>query len=288
MGKIKLTEAQQELVEKNINLVYFYAEKFVGTVPVEKDEIHSVMMLGICKAAVTFNPEKSKFSTYATRCMRNELFMRLRQENKWNRQAYISDIAARTDRQGENVDSGDQEDFILIDKSAPPLEDAAIIKVIVEQLTVWLNEQEAYMNPTTKKIIRAWLDNPEWTQAELAKETKVSQAQVSRILKRVKNQVISTFFRGNKDWLHDEQGRESELSREFMELSKERPVTPERTNGKPVDIDIQIDVIPGGQLIFSELEPSKEVHNSKRQHIRKKLTHNEADTSTQMSLFDEL
>lgn len=216
MGKrIQLTEEQQRIVEENIKLVYYYADKFVGVCPLEKEEIEAVMMLGLCKAVATYQPGKSQLSTYATRCMRNELFMRLRQEKKWRRQLYLSDIAIRADKTDD--DENASYDAFLYDRDAKALEDNAITNVTVERLKEWLHKQEKYMNPTTKKVIDIWIANPEKTQAELAELTNVSQAQVSRILKKIKSQIIDTFFRGNKNWLYGDNDYESELSREFME-----------------------------------------------------------------------
>lgn len=213
--KMQLTEDQQRLAEENINLVYFYAEKFANTCALDKEEIQAVMMYGLCKAAATWNPEKSKLSTYATRCMRNELFMRLRQEKRWRRQTHLSDVAIKSDRVGEEDESASWEAF-MYDKEETALEEKVETAVTVERLKEWLGEQEEYMNPTTRKVVQIWLDNPEKTQADLAKITEVSQAQVSRILTRVKKHIISVFFRGDEDWLYGGGAGESELSNEFV------------------------------------------------------------------------
>lgn len=222
MGKqLVLTEQQQELVEKNMKLVYFFAEKFVGMCALDRDEIHSVLSFGLCKAAATFDPEKAKLSTYATRCMRNELFMRLRQEKKWRRQAYLSDIASKADRMGE--DAGTSFEAFIQDKESRSIPDDAVNKVTVDNLKIWLNTQEKFMNPTTRKVINMWVEKPDRTQAELAQLTTVSQAQVSRILKKIKALIISTFFRGDQNWLYGDSS-ESELSTDFMNMMRTDPV----------------------------------------------------------------
>lgn len=210
---LHLTEEQQRLVEDNVRLVYYYAEKFVSSCPLDRDEIQGIMMYGLCKSAASFNPEKSKFSTYATRCMRNELFMRLRQDKKWQKLSYLSDIATSTDR----MDMGESSWEEFIDRPGDKtLEYEAEIKITVEQLKEWIYSQEEYMNRTTRKVVHWWIENPQKTQADLAIITNVSQAQVSRILGRVKEHIISTFFRGDRNWLYGE-GEESELSNDFMD-----------------------------------------------------------------------
>lgn len=223
--KRELTEEQQQLASDNINLVYFYAEKFAPTVNLEKEEIQAVMMFGLCKAVATWDPKKSKLSTYATRCMRNELFMRLRQEKRWRRQSYLSDIAIKSDRVGEEDDAASWEAFIF-DKEETTLEDRVETEVTVERLKAWLAQQEEYMNPTTAKVVQIWLDNPQSTQADLAKFTEVSQAQVSRILTRVKKHIIGVFFRGDHAYLYGGGVEESELANEFLHQSRPSPVPP--------------------------------------------------------------
>jgi len=218
-NSLMLTDEQSKLVTDNIKLVYYYAERFVGTVPLTKDEIHAEMYYGICKAAQTYDPcRKIAFSTYATRCMRNEVLMRLRQEKKWSQTLYLSDLAARTDRM-DDTDSSSYDAF-LSDKLEPALEDTAVMNVVVNEMKGWLQRQEKYMNVTTKRVIATWLEHPEQTQAELATLTNVSQAQVSRILGKIKGQIISTFFHGDNQFLLDGEQKVSQLSVDFMECAK--------------------------------------------------------------------
>lgn len=69
------------LAANNRKLVFHIANKFVGT-GVEKIEIIAVGLVGLVKAARTFDPQKGKFSTYAGRCIRNEILMLLRQRRR--------------------------------------------------------------------------------------------------------------------------------------------------------------------------------------------------------------
>lgn len=69
------------LINENINLVYYIIHKQYPTYVGDEDLIQCGM-LGLCKAANTWNQEKSQFSTYATRCIVNEIRMELRKRNK--------------------------------------------------------------------------------------------------------------------------------------------------------------------------------------------------------------
>ena len=63
---------KNELIEKNMNLVYFVISKYYPTFIHDEDIVQSGM-LGLCKAADKWDESKSKFSTYAGRCIRNEI-----------------------------------------------------------------------------------------------------------------------------------------------------------------------------------------------------------------------
>lgn len=70
-NKYKLTEEQRELVSKNHDLIYSYAHKRNISI----DEYYDVLAIGLCKAAKSFDNNKAGFSTFAYRCMENELNM---------------------------------------------------------------------------------------------------------------------------------------------------------------------------------------------------------------------
>lgn len=65
----RLTEEQRELVNNNIGLV----KKFVEKKKLKYDEWYDLMCVALCEAAITFNPEKGKFSTHAFWKMQQKL-----------------------------------------------------------------------------------------------------------------------------------------------------------------------------------------------------------------------
>jgi len=83
---MKLNEEQRGLVEDNLNLARYMANKWSNKCTIEYpynyDEIFSMFSYALCKAGITFNPDKgTKFSTYAVKCMENEIKMALRRKN---------------------------------------------------------------------------------------------------------------------------------------------------------------------------------------------------------------
>ena len=63
---------QTKLIENNIKLVYHIVSRQYPTF-LHDDDIIQSGMLGLCKAAQTFDAERGVFSTYAGRCIRNEI-----------------------------------------------------------------------------------------------------------------------------------------------------------------------------------------------------------------------
>jgi RNA polymerase sporulation-specific sigma factor len=76
-----MTDEQERLVTQNLRLAGFFAQKYAGS-GIEIDDLYSIACVGLCKAALAFDPARSKFSTYASRCMTNELNMALRRRKE--------------------------------------------------------------------------------------------------------------------------------------------------------------------------------------------------------------
>ena len=81
-------EEQHELVLKNQKFVYFLVNK-LAIDPSDYDDVVSIGKIGLIKAAATFDEtQKIQFSTYASRCINNEIFMHYRKASK-----YVNDIS---------------------------------------------------------------------------------------------------------------------------------------------------------------------------------------------------
>ena len=75
---------RDKLIEDNMNLVYFVIRKYYPTFINDEDLIQTGM-IGLCKAADKFDPERGTFSTYASVLIRNEIrkeFMRRYKDNE--------------------------------------------------------------------------------------------------------------------------------------------------------------------------------------------------------------
>ena len=81
--------ARKALIEHNLRLVAHIAKKY-KSFSLEQDDMMSAGMIGLCKAIDTYDSKKgSRFVTYASRCIENEILMLLRQERKRGREVSL-------------------------------------------------------------------------------------------------------------------------------------------------------------------------------------------------------
>ena len=75
---------KKKLILDNMNLVYsIYYDNFAYTYYyIDKDDLISEGMLGLVKAASTYKPNKTKFSTYAYHCIKNHMINYCNKEYK--------------------------------------------------------------------------------------------------------------------------------------------------------------------------------------------------------------
>lgn len=94
-------EAGRKLIEHNLRLVAHIAKKYAHS-GVEMDDLVSIGSIGLIKAVHTFRPEAGKLTTYASRCIENEMLMCLR-ANRKNRNLVLMGDSIGTDKDGNEL-----------------------------------------------------------------------------------------------------------------------------------------------------------------------------------------
>ncbi len=75
-------EARNILIERNLRLVAHISKKYANT-NVDQDDLISIGTIGLIKGINSYNIKKgSRLSTYASRCIDNEILMHLRATKK--------------------------------------------------------------------------------------------------------------------------------------------------------------------------------------------------------------
>ncbi|MFV0519653.1 MAG: sigma-70 family RNA polymerase sigma factor [Lachnospirales bacterium] len=174
--------AKNKLIEHNLRLVAHFAKRYydssVENFYYDYEELISIGIIGLIKGINTYSVDKkTKLSTYAGRCIENELRMHLRVKKK-----YTSDVSIN---EPQNIDFEGNE-VTLLDKlvdEKTDVEEDVHTKIQIEML---MKNFDKVLDEREKHIIikRYGLKCREYTQKEIAKELDVSRSYVSRIEKK--------------------------------------------------------------------------------------------------------
>lgn len=180
-------EAKTLLIEHNLRLVVFTAQKFENT-GVALDDLVSIGTVGLIKAVGSFKKDKNiKIATYASRCIENEILMFLRKNQKTKKDVSL-DNPINTDSEGNEL---------LLADVVGTGEDLLFKKVETELENELLKKSLGELSVREKDIILkrfGLLGEEEMTQKEVADSLCISQSYISRlekkILERMKHSIV--------------------------------------------------------------------------------------------------
>ncbi len=170
-------EAKHILIERNLRLVAHIVKKY--QMPEEDNEdLLSVGTIGLIKAVVTFNPDKSvRLGTYAARCIENEILMHLRAKKKSSREVSLYEPIG-TDREGNEIQL-----FDIIETNEDDAHRKAEMK---EDIRTLYRKVESELSPRERLVLKmryGLYNEEEYTQREIAEQLGISRSYVSRIEK---------------------------------------------------------------------------------------------------------
>ena len=167
-------DAKNKLIEHNLRLVAHIIKKYYG-VSSEQDDLVSIGTIGLIKAINTFKPDKNiRLSSYASRCIENEILMHFRSVKKSAQDISINETID-TDKDGNQLTLLD---IMAVDDD---IIDNLDKKLNIKKLGQYINEE---LEEREKKIIilRYGLDGRKpVTQKQIAKQMNISRSYVSRI-----------------------------------------------------------------------------------------------------------
>ena len=168
-------EAEEILAKHNLRLVAHIAKKFKSGFS-DSDDLISIGSIGLIKAVRTFDPEKAKqFSSYASRCIENEILMVLRHEKKLNGEISM-ETSLGSDAEGNELTIADT----LFDESTD-LESLISTKTTYKKVLKIIN---TILSPREKEIIvrrYGLLGQAPETQRAVASALNISRSYISRI-----------------------------------------------------------------------------------------------------------
>lgn len=181
--------ARNILIERNLRLVAHIAKKYQN-VDEDMEDLISIGTIGLIKAISSFDAVRGKLSTYASRCIDNELLMLLRSRKKTAKEVSLYDPIG-TDKEGNEInllDVIEQEQTDVTDQMEL-CENTGRLRIL---LSTVLNERE-------REIIYlryGLLNGEEVTQREIGEMLHISRSYVSRIEKRALLKLREGFERG--------------------------------------------------------------------------------------------
>ena len=170
-------EAKDILIQRNLRLVAHIVKKYQGAAE-ELDVWISIGTIGLIKAIQTFDFQKaSRLSTYAARCIDNELLMLLRSRKKSSKEVSLYEPIG-TDKEGNEISLLD-----VIETEPVDVVKNYSLKQDIDYLYQLLPK---VLSPREQEIITlryGLYGQKELTQREIAKRLNISRSYVSRIEK---------------------------------------------------------------------------------------------------------
>ena len=181
-------DARNKLIEHNLRLVAHIVKKF-ETKENDNDDLISIGTIGLIKGIDTYkNNKKTKITTYAARCIQNEILMHFRNNKKYGPTISLNDAIGH-DKEGNEINLID----VIKDKNIDLFQEIELknnISLLKKYLNL-LNKRELEI------IIKTYgLNNKNaMTQKQIADSLHISRSYVSRIEKRALTKMLTEFIK---------------------------------------------------------------------------------------------
>lgn len=181
--------AEEKLIKHNLRLVAHISKKYKNS-NIDNEDLISIGTIGLMKAIKTFDYSKgNSFSTYASRCIENEILMNFR-SNKKNAQAVFLDDIISTDKDGNKLSLYE----VLCDNN-PSVDSQIENKILYKKIeNIVLTKLDSREKEIIIKRFGLLGEQPK-TQFELANELNISRSYISRLekkaIKTIQNNIIS-------------------------------------------------------------------------------------------------
>ena len=185
-------DARSKLIEHNLRLVAHIVKKYDNTKE-DTDDLISIGTIGLIKGVDSYSKKKNtRLTTYAARCIENEILMYFRNNKKRSKDISINESVG-FDKEGNEI--------TILDILKTPYNDFALdihkddnISDLIKYFDVLTDREKEIINE------RYGLNNnDEITQKEIAKKLGISRSYVSRIEKRALTKILREFLKNNKD-----------------------------------------------------------------------------------------
>ena len=180
--------AKNKLIEHNLRLVAHIIKKYYSNMK-DQDDLISIGTIGLIKAVSTFDVDKgTRFATYASRCIENEILMHFRARKKTVQDVYLFD-PIDTDKDGNALTLGD----IMADEHN--IFDDIDLSIRSEQLHTFIRRNLSSREQEILFLRYGLAGTRPQTQKETADRLGISRSYVSRIEKKAIAKLKNAFDR---------------------------------------------------------------------------------------------
>ncbi len=181
--------ARQTLIQHNLRLVAHIIKKHYSGAR-DQEDLVSIGTIGLIKAVDTFNADKGRLATYASRCIENEIRMHFRAAKKTEREVSLSE-PIDTDGEGRPLTLMD----VLAEEDTLPqdLEQRLDLQVLRRYV-------EECLDPRQREIItlRYGLEGEPLAQWQVAERLGISRSYVSRLETKALTALRRRYDRGER------------------------------------------------------------------------------------------
>lgn len=168
-------EAKSKLVEHNLRLVAHIAKKYAVNGR-SSDDLISIGTIGLIKAVASFNSDKgSTLSTFAAKCIENEILMSIRAEKRSVSEISLNEAAGK-DKEGNELSIEE-----LLGTDSDEIAEIVELRLMSDKLRTTMTRFLTKREQTVLELRYGLWDNSVLTQREIASRLKISRSYVSRI-----------------------------------------------------------------------------------------------------------
>jgi RNA polymerase sporulation-specific sigma factor len=170
--------ARDQLIEHNLRLVAHICKKYAVNGR-DMEDLISIGTIGLIKAVQSFDPKRKRpLSSYAARCIENEILMSLRFERKSRGTIALEDVIG-TDKDGNRIVLCD-----ILSNNEEAVERQAELRLAVEKLYRYIGHVLSTRERVVVELRYGLFGRQCLTQREIAHRMGISRSYVSRIEKR--------------------------------------------------------------------------------------------------------
>lgn len=193
MAKLNWSSEQQgKYFEDNIKLVHSAIQQFRGMVnaTIDYSDLFQMASVGFLKGLETYDTDNgSALSTYLVTCMKNQVLYETRAGRAKSRTAvvlsYEGTLIGKDGKEMSGAENRDLHEFDSIHNQPQSMEDQVEQQ---EQVSVVHRIMDKYLTDTEKQLMYMHANGS--TQNDIAKTLKLSQANVSKMIRQTRFKIL--------------------------------------------------------------------------------------------------